>query len=247
MKSTRVVPFSLAACLLFFLPFLGGCTSAYYVQVDAISQAARPGVDTSAARSYRIASADPSQDAGSLHYKEVIGYIRAALSAKGMYEAPDPAKADIVVLIDYGMNQPRVKFERIAEPIFEDSGGRMVSQTVSVTDKATGLNSGPFTVTSYQPPVVTMIGMGDRIAPIVVYEKYLNVSARSNQTEPEGRAPPEVWSVNVSAEDESKELRKYLPLLAAATADYIGTNTREEKEVKLQEGSDSVAFIKKGM
>jgi hypothetical protein len=63
----------------------------------------------------------------------------------------------------------------------------------------------------------------------------------------EGRAPPEVWSVNVSSEDESKELRKYLPILASATADYIGTNTKQEIEVKLKEGDEVVGFIRKGI
>jgi hypothetical protein len=63
----------------------------------------------------------------------------------------------------------------------------------------------------------------------------------------EGRPAPEVWSVNVSAEDPSNELRKYMPILASATADYIGMNTRQEKEVSVRENDDSVKFIKKGM
>lgn len=247
MKPTTVASFLPSAFLLLVLPVWSGCTSAYTLQVDAISQPVPPVANAAAARSYRIVPANPSLDTGSLHYKEVAGYVRTALSGKGLYESPDPATADVVVEIDFGMNQPRVKFQQIAEPLIEDSGGRMVSHTVNSTDPYTGLNSGPYTVTTYEPPVVTVVGMGERIKPIIVYEKYLNVSARANRTEPEGRAPPEVWSVNVSAEDESKELRKYLPVLAAATADYIGTNTHEEKDIRLQDSSDSVAFIRKGM
>jgi hypothetical protein len=38
-----------------------------------------------------------------------------------------------------------------------------------------------------------------------------------------------------------------MPILASATADYIGMNTRQEKEVSVSENDDSVKFIKKGM
>jgi hypothetical protein len=246
MKPNPVLSLRAAVTLAALVTGLAGCTSGYTVRVDAISQATQVAVDNPG-KSYRIVAANPMLDNDSLHYKEVAAYVRTALSAKGMYEAADPAKADVVVAIDYGMNQPRVKFQEIAQPVVEDSGGRMVSETVNSTDPYTGLNSGPYTATRYEPPTVNVVGMETKIAPIIVYEKYLNVSARSNQTEPEGRAPPEVWSVNVSAEDESKELRKYLPLLAAATSDYIGKNTHEEKDLELKESSDSVTFIKKGM
>ena len=38
-----------------------------------------------------------------------------------------------------------------------------------------------------------------------------------------------------------------MPILASATADYIGTNTRQEKEVTVHEEDETVKFIKKGM
>jgi hypothetical protein len=91
------------------------------------------------------------------------------------------------------------------------------------------------------------LGMREEVTPVVVYEKYLKVSARENKEGTEGKAPAEVWSVNVSAEDRSQELRKYIPILASATADYIGTNTKESKPVRIDEKDDVVKFIKKGM
>ncbi|HTL69195.1 MAG TPA: hypothetical protein VL200_16130 [Lacunisphaera sp.] len=239
-----LVPVAIAATV---AVIFGGCASSgYNVQVDAISQAtgmaaADPG------KSYRIQPANPTEDTASLHYKEVAGFLRTALSSKGMYESPDPEKADVVVTVDYGMNQPRVKFQSIALPIIEDSGGQKVTQTINSVDPYTGLNSGPYQVTVDVPAERRVVGTEHKVKPTVVYEKYLNVSAHKNQPDGDGRSGAEVWSVNVSAEDESKELRRYLPVLAAATADYIGTNTHEEKDAKISEGDDNVAFIKKGM
>ncbi|MNC94403.1 hypothetical protein D3C83_112470 [compost metagenome] len=85
------------------------------------------------------------------------------------------------------------------------------------------------------------------MTPVIVYEKFLKVSARENKEATEGRAPAEVWSVNVSAEDKSQELRKYIPILASATADYIGTNTKESKPITISENDEVVKFVKKGM
>jgi hypothetical protein len=97
------------------------------------------------------------------------------------------------------------------------------------------------------PGTPEFVGMRDEVTPLIVYEKYLKVSARENKETSEGQPAAEVWSVNVSAEDKSQELRKYLPILASATADYIGANTKESKDVKIDEKDDAVKFIKKGM
>jgi hypothetical protein len=243
----RVAAFAVAAAIVF-----SGCdgSKTYQVQVDAISQPPEAGQPAQAAQSYHIRTHNPQLDESSLRYKEVADYVRTALSGKGMYEAPSPDKADVVIDIDYGMDSPRVKFEVISTPIIVQKGGQVEQRTVmtAVRDSSTGqIHMVPMTVAVHVPSTTEFIGTRDTVQPTIVYEKYLKLSARPNQEVAEGRVPPEVWSVNVSAEDNSKELRKYMPILASATADYIGTNTKESKPVKIQEGDEVVTFIKKGM
>ena len=230
--------------------FTGCTTSSYTVQVDAISQPNEKLAEASPpAHSYYIHSKNPRLDETSLRYKEVSDYVKTALSGKGMYEAPKPEAADVVIDIDYGMDAPRVKFETVSTPIMVQTANSTESKIV---DHVVRLPDG--TVKIYQEQVQVVVpgqkefrGMRDEVTPLVVYEKYLKVSARENKETSEGKAPAEVWSVNVSAEDKSQELRKYIPILASATADYIGTNTKESKEVKIDEKDDVVKFIKKGM
>ncbi|HVT73619.1 MAG TPA: hypothetical protein VHD61_10805 [Lacunisphaera sp.] len=245
-----------ACCGMAFALLLAGCTTnTYVVQVDAIAKpAATAGAAGPAGEpqplSYQIRSTNPKLDEGSLRYKEVADYVRTALSGKGMYEAPRPEKADMIIDIDYGIDAPRVKFDTQSQPIYAETGGgvRMQDVAVPVIDPKTGQRFIVHETMAIPNPVQTRIlGFEDVVRPVIVYEKYLKISARSNTEAVEGRAPPEVWSVNVSAEDESKELRKYLPILASATTDYIGTNTNQEKPVKLKADDDAVAFIKKGM
>ena len=74
--------------------------------------------------------------------------------------------------------------------------------------------------------------------PILVFEKFLSLSARevnasagsSARADGKKRASQseEVWSVRVSVEDPKKELAPYLPVLANSSIDYIGQNSRAE-------------------
>jgi hypothetical protein len=228
-----------------------GCdrTQTYHVQVDAISQPPEAGQPARAAQSYHIRTHNPQLDESSLRYKEVADYVRTALSGKGMYEAPTPDTADVVIDVDYGMDAPRVKFETISNPIMYETPGHFVTEkrAIMVRRPDGSYEVREIDVQIHVPGRMEFMGMQETIEPVIVYEKYLKLSARPNQDVAEGRMPAEVWSVNVSAEDNSKELRRYLPILASATADYIGTNTKESKPVKIKEGDEVVTFIKKGM
>jgi hypothetical protein len=231
---------------------LAGCsTSTYTVQVDAIAQPAKGAAQAGApAKSYYLRSKNPKLDESSLRYKEVSDYVKTALSSKGMYEAPKPELADVVIDIDYGMDAPRVKFQTVSSPIIVEEMGRveMVQEMMAVLiPGTTNYNVVPVWREKVIPGRTDIVGIREEVVPEVVYEKFLKVSARENKESIEGRAPAEVWSVNVSAEDKSQELRKYMPILASATADYIGTNTKEEKDMRVAEKDDSVKFIKKGM
>jgi len=226
---------------------LAGCnTTTYVLQVDAISPAGQVAQQTKTPLSYHVRPGNPKITADTLRYKEVSDYVKTALSGKGMYEAPSPEAADVVIDIDYGMESPRMKYESVAKPILQMQEGIPQRETIPA-------GSNPDGSTKYKtirvPGLQTMkiVGWKDEIEPVIVYEKYLKVSARENREMTEGRPPPEVWSVNVSAEDQSNELRKYMPILASATADYIGTNTKQERSVDVSENDASVKFIKKGM
>ena len=243
MKPTSLPLFHKATLFVACAVLLGGCANSYEVQVDAISRAA---TDTPMPQSYSLKTSNPKMDEDSLRYKEVAGYVKAALSGKGMYEAPSPDKADVVVDLDYGMNSPRVKFETISTPITMPVGGGVRYEQVPIRDRD-GKIIGYQTIAIREPTRMEVVGYEDSIRPVVVYEKYMQISARANKEATEGRAAPEVWSVNVSTEDDSKDIRKYLPILASATADYIGTNTNAQKAVRIKEGDEVVSFIKKGM
>ncbi|WP_414663063.1 hypothetical protein [Horticoccus sp. 23ND18S-11] len=221
---------------------LPGCATSdtYKVKVDAITKPT-PGE----AQSYKLKSKDPRLGEENLRYREAAEYVRTALSGKGLYEAPSEEKADMIVELDYGMDTPRAKLERVSVPVYAQVGGRVRYESVPVTDSRG--NSGFRTVAVYDPPRNELVGYDDVPRMVTIYEKYLKITARENKAASEGRPPAELWSIHASAEDESKDLRKYLPIMASATVDYIGQDSSSQKVVKVRADGPGVDFIRRGV
>lgn len=221
--------------------FLAGCANSYEVKIDSL---AKPKADPVV--SYKIQNANPLVADDSLRYKEAAGFVRTALSGKGLYEAPEGTTPDLVVNLDYGLSPPEMRHETVSQPVYLTLPGQTRYQTVQVgTDKMGNPIFGTVAVTD--PPHTELAGYRDEVVTTVVYEKYLHLSATENKPATEGRPPSEVWTINASSEGESHDLRKNLPVLVAASIDYIGKDTHGEKVIHLKDGSPDVAFVKKGM
>ena len=220
--------------------FLGGCASTYSFKVDAINNP-----EATEHQSYKIVSSNPEVSEEDLQFKEVAEYVKTTLSGKGLYEAPDIESADMIVDISYGIGEPQVDFKTYTTPVYAMVGGgyRTVSTPVVGSDGKVRM----VTTTIYIPPRREIIGMEEKIIPITTYEKFLRMTSRENQDADESEGPVQVWSIYVKNKDESDDLRKYLPLMAAASVDYVGENTEQQQEVKIKDSDESVAFIKEGM
>lgn len=226
------------------LVFLFGCTNTYEMQVDAIKNPTSPIPE---AESYVLVPRDPSTDINDLRYKETVKWIKTALSAKGMYEAPDPSTADMVIEVDYGMEPPRQEIQIREEPVFQRIQEPGSYHTMAVRDPETGAVR---MVRIYQPGRVSteLVGYQERAISVVVNEKYLVLTAKENARAESGDRPPEeLWSVTVSNEDSSDNLREYLPIMASAATDYIGEDTQTAKTVRLKSDDEVVVFVKQGL
>ena len=226
----------------FFLAAGCATNSAYDVKVDAI---AKPPEQATHALSYKLKSKDPRLGEESLRYQEAAEFVKTALSGKGLYEAPSDDKADMIVELEFGMEKPRSKMERVSTPVYAQVGGGVRYESVPVTDSRG--NTSFRTVAVYDAPSTEIVGYDDMPRLVPVYEKYLKITARENKPASEGRPPAELWSVSATTEDESKDLRKYLPIMASASIDYIGGDTSNQKNGRVRADGPAVDFIRKGM
>lgn len=227
---------AVAAGLLF-----SGCATTHELKVDSL---AKPQAED--AVSYQIKNRNPLVADDSLRYKEAASMVKTALSGKGMYEAPPNTKADLVVDLDYGVGPPQQKKETVSEPVYITLPGQIRQERVQVGTDSQGR---PIyqVVTVQDPPTTEFAGFREYVVTVTVYEKYLKLSARENKEVPEGRAPSEVWTVDVTSEGESRDIRKNLPVLVAASIDYIGKDTHGQKTIRIKDTNSDIAFVKKGM
>lgn len=232
----RLVAAFAAAILMF-----SGCATTHEVKIDSL---AKPNAEP--AISYEIKNKNPLVADDSLRYKEAAGFVKTALSGKGMYEAPPNTKADMVVDLDYGVGPPQMRREQVSEPVYITLPGQIRTERVQVGTDSQGR---PIyqTVTVQDPPRTEFAGFREYYVTVVVYEKYLKLSARENKEATEGRPASEIWTVDVTSEGESRDIRKNLPVLVAATIDYIGKDSQGQKTIRIKENSSDIAFVKKGM
>ena len=218
-----------------------GCANSTTVKIDSL---AKPKAEESI--SYKILNKNPAVDDDSLRYKEAAGYVRTALSGKGLYEAPDNQNADLVVSIDYGVGPPQSRREVVSEPVYVTLPGQMRMERVQV---GTDRNGNPVyqTMTVQDPPRTEFAGYREYFVTVTVYEKFLRLNATENKPAAEGRPPSEIWTVDITSEGESRDIRKALPILAAASIDYVGKDSLGQKTIRIKDTDKDVAFIKKGM
>jgi hypothetical protein len=234
----RVIGCTVAA---FCLWLLGGCASSTQVKIDSL---AKPNAEN--AVSYEIKNKNPLIADDSLRYKEAANYVRTALSGKGMYEAPPGVKPDLVVDLDYGISPPVSRRETVSEPVYITIPGQIRTERVQVGTDSQGR---PIyqTITVQDPPTTEFAGFREYQITVTVYEKYLKLSARENAPPVEGRPPQEVWTIDVTSEGQSRDLRKKLPVLVAASIDYIGRDSQGQQTIRIKDNDSDVAFVKKGM
>ena len=210
-------------CFSLIVLFAGGCATSYRVNVDSL---AKPDAN---AISYSLRNATSTEEDDSLRYQEAANHVRTALSGRGLYEAPPNVTPDVIVSIDYGVASLTRR------------------ETLLKAPRATRL-----------PPEARVASDGTLIAPdfpkpeyetvtVTVYEKYLHLRAQENIVAKGGDVAADIWRVDVTSEGKSKDLRKHLPVLVAATIEYIGKDSRGQKTIRIKDTDADVVFVKKGM
>ena len=227
---------------LFATLVITGCSSTYSFKVDAINNS-DPNVKE--LKSYKIVSSNVQINEEDLEFQEVSQYIKTALSGRGYYEASEIDNADMVIDVSYGVSEPQTDFKTKTSPIYGRSSGGFKTISTPVIDRNGNVRYVNSTV--YTPSRLEMIGVQEQIIPIITYEKYLRMTSRDNRDIVNKESPTQVWSIYVKNKDESEDLRKYVPLMAAAAIPYVGENTENQQEIRIKEEDDIVDFVKKGL
>lgn len=198
----------------------GGC-STYDVKLDSVSRANPPAADRT---SYTIQNKNPAVATDSLRYQEATRRIKTALSSRGLWEAPNPSAADMIVELDYAIEPAHTIYHKVEVPVYV------------VADRGVG-----------QMPGREFVGYENEARPVVVREKHLSISCRENAPAVEDRPASDLWRISVSIEDERTDLRECLPVLAAVVMDQLGKTSDGVTMRQVGQNDPAIAFIKKGL
>ena len=200
----------LGLCLASAGMFAGGCASTTSVKIDAAANpAAADGFG------YTISARDPGRSSDT-RYSGVIAHVHNALASRGMFEAPDPDRADVVIEVDYGEHPPQTKVTTVSQPVVVQPsamGGYPGTYPGSYPGSYSSGNIDP--VTGLPRSQVVMVPT-QRIT--YTTEKYIRIRATENpKLKRRGDPPPQqVWAVEATLEDESTNFESALPAMIDA-------------------------------
>jgi len=210
--------------------FASGCASHYRFGVEAIKQS-----DTSIPHhSYRLVDARPDARPGDLRFARVAQDVQTALASRGLYAAPEGTTPELIIEVDYGISAPVTTTGVRREPVYLELPGAAYG----------GMQSREFGGSRVTQPQY----LGERDVPYVLksYAKFLRLTARESEPATADASPRQVWSVLVTNEDGSDDLRGYTRLMVAAAMDHIGENLPDERHVVMTRSDGRVTFVEEG-
>jgi hypothetical protein len=222
------------------LLLVSGCATSYPVKVEAV-RSGRP----SPGLAYQIQLKGLSPDGVvRLRETEAATYVRTALSGRGFYEAPSADRADVVIEVEFGIEPVRGRDGPDRVPIYAEVAGGVRQETVTVTDPQ-GRTSTE-TVNVKTPARREVIGYHQLVDATPVYEKFLRIRARESRARDKDGTAKDLWSVEVTSEDGSNDLRRYLPVLASVTMRSLAGEVTSG-DMRVREDDPDVAFVRRGL
>lgn len=218
------------------LMFFGGCGATYRVQVDSISAS-----NSSNMRSYVLLPGNDDTTPSDLQFMEFGKYIKHVLSSKGYVEADDFNEADLAIFLAYGIGDPQEHQYTYNLPVWGETG---VSSSYTHGTLYSYGNYGTYSGTTTYTPSYGITGYTTHMGTYLTYFRFMVLDAYDMQKSRESQDLVQAWKTTVTSMGSSGDLRRVFPILAAASKDYIASNTRQKVDRTLCETDKAVVEIK---
>jgi hypothetical protein len=177
-----------------------------------------------------------------LQYREFARYIRKILSVREFVEVQDPAEAEIAIFVNYGIGKPQTTHFSYSFPVFGMTGGGTSTYTSSTFGPS---GSATTTGTIRHSPRFGVVGSGTTIGTETTHLRYLVLEAIDVKTlRDEGKVAP-TWKTIVTSSGPSGDLRRVMPVLAAAAQRYVAIDTGQQVQIEIREDDPVILSIKR--
>jgi hypothetical protein len=221
--------------IIFIAFLLVGCTPKISVRIDSIMDPVAPVRE----KRYVLHSAVKEIPVDDLYFREHSGYFRQILKQQGYREVQDRESADMVIYFDYGMSGGKVIHHTYTRPVYATVGG----ETIDVTERrvdASGKTTSRRTRSVFIPPRDYVVGMTTERETYTLYTAHAVLEAKAIKPGDETKDGRTLWKTIITTTSRSDDLRRLMPMLAIASAPYLGTNTRGVQTVDLGENDPRV-------
>ncbi len=221
-----------------FLIVLHGCGVApkFSIDVDSISAP-----NLASGNDYVLMPGNDGAKESDLQYREFSNYVNRALRLQGYRQANNIHKADIAILLRYGIGDPKTEHYTYSLPTWGQTG---VSSSSTYGTVTTYGNNANYSGTTTYTPTYGITGSTTHSGTRTSFFRFMQLAAVDLHEYKKTDKIIPIWITTVTSSGSSGDLRQVFPVLVAASMPYIGNNTGKKVRVNILESDKQVNKIK---
>lgn len=203
-----------------------------------------------AGTSFVILAGNKDTTSTDLQFQEYSGIVERALDLRGFQRASSTEKADIAILLSYGISDPKEHVYNYSVPQYGQTGVSSATTYGNVSGNAyrygqnTVHGSANYSNTTYYTPTYGVIGYSNHTSTYVTYTRYVSIEAIDLPAHRSQNKIVQIWKTDIVSVGSSGDLRRVFPVMIGAASSYLGTNTGANQEVTIYEDDPRVLFVK---
>jgi hypothetical protein len=221
--------------------FLVGCGPKIAVRIDSIVAQGTVLQE----KNYILHSGMKGTSVDDLYFREYGKYFLEVLKRNGYRQVNQPEDADLAIYFSYGITGGMEIHYTYTRPVYAIVGGETVDIRETETDAAGRKVKTTKTVTI--PSTSRVVGVETRRESYTVFTAHAVLQAEEiHGTEGQtGNSMEALWKTTITTTSKLDDLRRIMPIMAAASVPYLGKNTGEIVTVELRDGDAQVLEMKR--
>lgn len=208
----------------------------FHVSVDSLAS-----INGIAKKTYLLLPGNEGITWDDLQFQEYAIYLMRALNSQGFISAEKYEDADIAIVLSYGIGDPQTTQYSYTLPTWGQTG---ISSSHTYGTASVYGNTGTYSGTTTYTPSYGVTGYRSQIGSMTTYFRYARITAYDYKAFKETEKQVQLWRTLATSNGSSGDLRRVFPVLIAATAPYLATNTGKQIPVQLYESDKIVRAVK---
>jgi len=192
-------------------------------------------------RTYVVMPFDADVEPMDLEFQEYSAQVAKVLGERGFRRAPSIDDAEVVVLLAYGIGEPREHSYTYNLPVWGQTG---VASTRTTTDATLFRNSAKLNSETSYTPQYGVTGFTNQTGSYTTFTRHALICAIDLAQLRNEQKFSEIWKTRIVSVGSSGDLRQVFPAMLAAARDLLATSTGRTVERTVSEDSPVVLWLR---